>query len=121
MSRILVIDDQLAMAKFVSDSLVLAGFEVQALTESTIACAVAREFKPDLVIVDLDMPHLDGYSVVKQLRQERQFLKTPVLILTKSAVMQSTPDQDFAMLPKTSSVLMLTQQVRKLLAAHHGL
>jgi CheY-like chemotaxis protein len=47
----------------------------------------AHEHRPDLIILDLHMPKLDGFGVIRQLRSEEDFAATPILALTASAMM----------------------------------
>jgi CheY-like chemotaxis protein len=46
----------------------------------------AREWKPDLIILDLHMPGLDGFAVVQEIRRDRELASVPVMALTASAM-----------------------------------
>jgi DNA-binding NarL/FixJ family response regulator len=83
-ARILVIDDQLANVALLEDLLEQAGYTaVKGITDARLAAPTFHEFRPDLVLLDLVMPHLDGFGVMAQLRPqipEGTFL--PILVLT---------------------------------------
>jgi two-component system alkaline phosphatase synthesis response regulator PhoP len=79
MKTILVVDDEPKITNLVRDYLVRAGFEVLAARDGREALAAARECKPDLLIVDLGLPDIDGLDVTHTLRKESS---VPVIILT---------------------------------------
>lgn len=83
-SRILVVDDQLANVALLEDLLEQAGYTaVKGITDARLAAPAFHEFRPDLVLLDLVMPHLDGFGVMAQLRPQiadGAFL--PILVLT---------------------------------------
>jgi len=57
-------------------------FEVREENKATYAVAAAREFKPDLIILDVIMPNLDGGDIFGQLQNDRHLKGTPVIFLT---------------------------------------
>jgi DNA-binding response OmpR family regulator len=77
--RILVVEDDEAIADVLRRSLRAEGHEVQSAADGVQALALAEQFVPDLVILDLGLPRLDGTEVLKRLRDEGD---VPVLILT---------------------------------------
>jgi two-component system OmpR family response regulator len=79
-ARLLVVDDEPNILELLSASLRFAGFDVATATNGTDALRVAASYRPDLVVLDVMMPGLDGFEVVKRLRQEEQ--RVPVLFLT---------------------------------------
>ena len=82
--RILIVDDEEPTARTLERVLVRYGFqEVRSTTDPRQVLAMFREFQPDLVMLDLHMPGLDGYSVIRQLTvrvPDGQFL--PILVLS---------------------------------------
>jgi DNA-binding response OmpR family regulator len=76
---ILVVDDESEIVHFVRAYLEDAGYRVVAASEGQEALFVARHEKPDLVILDLMMPGMDGWNFFRRYRQERD---TPVIMLT---------------------------------------
>jgi DNA-binding response OmpR family regulator len=78
-ARVLVVEDDEAIADVLRRSLRAEGHEVQSAADGVQALALAEQFVPDLVILDLGLPRLDGTEVLKRLRDEGD---VPVLILT---------------------------------------
>jgi len=79
-ARLLVVDDEPNIVELLSASLRFAGFEVHTASSGTQALARAAEVSPDLVVLDVMMPGLDGFEVVRRMRQDGQ--RAPILFLT---------------------------------------
>jgi len=79
-ARLLIVDDEPNIVELLSASLRFAGFEVATAATGMAALEVARNFRPDLLVLDVMMPGLDGFGVVRRLRSEGQ--RTPVVFLT---------------------------------------
>ena len=79
-ARLLVVDDEPNILELLATSLRFAGFEVITATNGREALAEARRSRPDLVVLDVMMPDMDGFSVVRRMRGEG--LSAPVLFLT---------------------------------------
>ena len=79
-ARLLVVDDEPNIRELLSASLRYAGFEVATAADGQQALALADSFRPDLLVLDVMMPGLDGFGVVRRLRQAGRH--TPVLFLT---------------------------------------
>ena len=83
MKRILAVDDSASMRQMVSFTLTGAGFEVVEAGDGAEAVAkLTGGAKPNLVITDLNMPNMDGISLIKAIRGMAAFKFTPVLMLT---------------------------------------
>jgi DNA-binding response OmpR family regulator len=81
--RILIVDDEVSFARMVKLNLEKSGkFEVRTENKATYAMAAAREFKPDLILLDVIMPSMDGGDVSHQLKRDRQFCEIPIIFLT---------------------------------------
>jgi len=78
--NILIVEDEQSIIKLVQFNLEKAGFEVEIATDGQIALEKVQQYKPDLVILDLMLPKVDGLEVCRRLRQEKQHI--PILILT---------------------------------------
>ncbi|MCC6146032.1 MAG: response regulator transcription factor [Anaerolineaceae bacterium] len=76
---ILVVDDQSSVRQLLQDYLTEQGFRVLIATDGQTAIYTARHEQPDLILLDIMMPKMDGYQFLRQFRQERQ---TPVIIIT---------------------------------------
>ena len=77
--RILIVEDDAALARVLRDNFVFDGFEVECVADGDLAIGKAREFAPDLVILDVTLPGRDGFELVSPLRRGGQ---TPVIMLT---------------------------------------
>jgi two-component system, OmpR family, alkaline phosphatase synthesis response regulator PhoP len=80
MSRVLVVEDNADMAFGLGNNLEIEGHEVEVARDGRTGLERARQGKPDLIILDLMLPGLDGFRLLKALREEG--LEMPVLILT---------------------------------------
>jgi len=85
--KILIADDAATGRELVRTVLEDAGYEVVEACDGVQAVERAHQHRPDLIILDLHMPGLDGFAVMQQLRSEEQFAATPVMALTASAMM----------------------------------
>ena len=79
-TRVLVVDDEPNIAALLGATLRLIKFEVRTAADGTAALREAAEFKPDLVVLDVMLPDLDGFEVARRLRGSDQTV--PVLFLT---------------------------------------
>ena len=79
-ARLLVVDDEPNILELLATSLRFAGFEVATATNGREALTEARRLRPDLVVLDVMMPDMDGFSVVRRMRGEGT--TAPVLFLT---------------------------------------
>jgi len=77
--RVLVVDDEPGILRFVSISLRLAGFEVSTTTSGEEALELAQSQKPDVMLLDIFMQPLSGFSVLERLRA---FSQMPVIVFT---------------------------------------
>lgn len=80
--KILVIDDAEHIVEFIKLGLKYEGFQVEAAPDGPQGLAAAQRINPDLVILDLMMPGMDGLEVCRRLRSNPTTQKTPILILT---------------------------------------
>jgi two-component system OmpR family response regulator len=83
--RILVVDDEATLAELITIALRYEGWEVRTAADGRMAVRVAREFRPDAVVLDIMLPDVDGLEVLRRMRVDAPRL--PVLFLTaKDAV-----------------------------------
>lgn len=80
--RILAVDDQKQIARMVQISLEQAGFVVDLAYDGQEALQKVEENKPDLVVLDVMMPGMDGWEVLRELRAHEQTVDLPVVMLT---------------------------------------
>jgi DNA-binding response OmpR family regulator len=79
MKTILLVDDELKILRLARDYLEHAGFTVLITETGTNALAIARQSRPDLIVLDLGLPDLDGLDVARALRKESN---VPIIMLT---------------------------------------
>jgi two-component system cell cycle response regulator len=84
--QILIADDRPSSRELLRLVLERAGYDVTEAEDGERALTQAREGSPDLILLDLQMPGLDGYGVLAALRAEARFAQVPVLALTASAM-----------------------------------
>lgn len=83
--RLLVVDDEATVRELLSAALRFAGFQVIAAATATEAVAAATGEPPDLVLLDIMLPDMDGFEVVRRLREQRSDSRSgpvPILFLT---------------------------------------
>jgi two-component system chemotaxis response regulator CheY len=89
--QILIVDDSATVRKFVAVSLGMQGFEVVAACDGMDALEKLPKGKFELVITDLNMPNMDGFGLIKALRENPEYHEIPIIILT-SLSDQATKD-----------------------------
>ena len=82
MTKILIVDDDIHVTDLLGKVLSAEGYETIAVNDSSTAIEVAVSTNPDLVILDLMMPPPDGFKVCRLLREDPNFMYTPILIVT---------------------------------------
>jgi two-component system alkaline phosphatase synthesis response regulator PhoP len=80
--KILVVDDEAVLVETMAYNLEQAGYQVITVADGASALEAARRIKPDLIILDIMLPEMDGFEVCRQLRQERATATTPIMMLT---------------------------------------
>lgn len=86
MKRILVAEDRPASLELIVTVLEAAGYDVIGALDGREALEKALNTSIDLFLLDLQMPQLDGFQVLIQLRKEAKFANTPIVALTASAM-----------------------------------
>ncbi|MEV0274651.1 MAG: response regulator transcription factor [Hamadaea sp.] len=79
-AKLLVVEDDPNIVELLSASLRFAGFEVRTATSGSAGVAAFKESRPDLVVLDVMLPDLDGFEVIRQMRSDG--VRTPVVFLT---------------------------------------
>ena len=87
MKKVLVADDKATGRELVRTVLENSGYQVFEASDGEAAVAEAHRIHPDLIILDIHMPGLDGFAVIEKLRGEACFSATPIIALTASAMM----------------------------------
>lgn len=82
MSKILVVDDDRAINELIKVNLKLAGYDVIQAFDGTQGFALAKQELPNMLILDVMMPNVDGYTVAQRVRQNETTKTIPILMLT---------------------------------------
>lgn len=81
-ARILVVDDEPEITDIVETFLTESGYTVGVENNAQAAIEAAKKFLPDLILLDIMMPGMDGYSICNQIKAEPQLAHIPVIFLT---------------------------------------
>jgi DNA-binding response OmpR family regulator len=82
MSRLLIIDDDRDTTRLLELILSREGYEVKAINDSCGAVDAAVSYQPDLILLDLMMPVIDGFEVCRNLQSQSQLKHTPIVFFT---------------------------------------
>lgn len=117
--RILVVDDEIYIVHILEFSLTMEGYTVLTASNGEEALKMIEQERPDLVVLDIMMPKLDGYEVCRHLRADERFGNLPVILLSakgrpvdREAGLQAGADDYIA---KPFSPRKLLEKIRELL------
>jgi chemosensory pili system protein ChpA (sensor histidine kinase/response regulator) len=80
--RILVVDDSVTVRKVTTRLLERNGMEVLTAKDGVDALSVLQEHKPDLILLDIEMPRMDGFEVATQVRHDSRLKEIPIIMIT---------------------------------------
>lgn len=84
--KILLVEDNAANRMVFEDLLTADGYEVRSVTQAEDALVLAREFAPDLVLMDIQLPGMDGLTATRILREDKATRDIPIIALTSFAM-----------------------------------
>jgi two-component system, cell cycle response regulator DivK len=82
LARILIVEDNALNIKLFCDLLAAHGHQPEAVTDSRVALDAARNFAPDLVITDIQLPHVSGLDLIHLIRDDETLSKVPIMAVT---------------------------------------
>ncbi|MBI3162736.1 MAG: response regulator [Chloroflexi bacterium] len=82
-----VIEDDEDLSNIFAEALIAAGFEVETIRDGALAQQRLKEAEPELIILDMHLPHVDGATLLKQVRADERLKGTRVLITTADALL----------------------------------
>jgi two-component system, cell cycle response regulator DivK len=82
LAKILIVEDNALNIKLFCDLLAAHGHEPEAVTDSRNALEAARGFAPDLVITDIQLPHISGLELIRMIRNDDQLAGVPIMAVT---------------------------------------
>ncbi len=117
--KILVVDDSAMIRRLVVSVVQQLGYRALEAPDGASALALARQFHPDLVILDVKMPDMDGLEVLRAIRREAGLTKTPVLMLStesdRDAITRALSCRASEYLVKPVGVTELKRRIARLL------
>jgi len=123
-ARVLVVDDEEIMTAMISALLDVAGHEVRQASDGVGACHAMADYTPDVIVSDLAMPRMDGFELLRKVRQDPHLRDIPVIILTAHGEVENRI-QAFQLgadgfLVKPFSTSLLVDKVNELAAGRSG-
>lgn len=82
LAKILVVEDDVVIGAMYKTKLELDGFEVLSASNGLMGLEMAKKEKVDLILLDIIMPQLDGFSVLSEIKSDPKIKNTPVIMLT---------------------------------------
>jgi two-component system, cell cycle response regulator DivK len=82
LAKILIVEDNALNIKLFCDLLAAHGHQPEAVTDSRNAIDAARAFDPDLVITDIQLPHVSGLELIRLIRKDEELAKVPIMAVT---------------------------------------
>jgi two-component system cell cycle response regulator DivK len=82
LAKILIVEDNALNIKLFCDLLAAHGHQPEAVTDSRNAIDAARAFDPDLVITDIQLPHVSGLDLIRLIRKDEELAKVPIMAVT---------------------------------------
>jgi diguanylate cyclase (GGDEF)-like protein len=120
-ARLLIVDDDLLIRMLAAESLKAAGFEVTEAGDGAGGLAQMEKCRPDLVLLDVMMPGIDGYEVCRELRRRPELARIPVIMLTglgdTASIDRAYESGATDFLTKPINATLLTYRVRYALRA----
>jgi two-component system, cell cycle response regulator DivK len=124
LAKILIVEDNALNIKLFCDLLAAHGHQPEAVTDSRNALEAARGFSPDLVITDIQLPHVSGLDLIRMIRKDEHLARVPIMAVTAYSAhgdeerIRAAGAQ--AYVSKPISVVKFAQTVDELLASHEG-
>ena len=115
-TKILLVDDNAPYLRMLSANLKGMGFEVALTTNPLEALALAHQFRPDVMLLDVVMPQQDGGDLFNTVRADPVFKKTPILFVT-AATTKVTYNNGMIFIPKPVKLDVLNAEIQKALGA----
>ena len=82
LAKILIVEDNALNIKLFCDLLAAHGHKPEAVTDSRNALDAAKQFEPDLVITDIQLPHVSGLDLIRMIRKDEQLAEVPIMAVT---------------------------------------
>ena len=80
--KVLIVEDEIAILNPYKDYLLMRGFDVQVATDGDQALTVCGQFMPNIILLDIMLPKIDGLEVLKQIKAEERYKDIKIILLT---------------------------------------
>lgn len=80
--RVLIVEDDAMLSRVLSESLKLEKFKIEVVADGSLVLSEAIKFQPHIILLDLILPGIDGFEVLKQLKEETKTVNIPVVVLS---------------------------------------
>ena len=87
--KILIVDDEIGVREYLAESLSQNGYEISMATDGREGLTKTERFRPDLILLDVMMPVMDGWKMLAQLRAQEKTRNIPVVMLTAKSDTES--------------------------------
>jgi len=121
--RILLIDDEPTMVKTVGKRLEVSGYEVLIAMDALEALTKARSENPDIIVLDMNLPTMNGFEICRALKQDSSINQIPIIIFTSQAAEMGFDEQwchdvgaSAYVAKHEGGVPVLLEQIKKLLS-----
>ncbi len=119
MKKLLIVDDEVGFLEMVRSRMESAGFEVIVAQDGQTALEMAQSANPDLIVLDIMLPKIDGYKVCGLLKNDTRYMKTPIILFSvkaheKDEIVANEVHAD-AYITKLTGTKKLLGEIKKLL------
>jgi len=111
---IMVVDDSLTVRKITSRMLTRAGYHVVTATDGVDALEKLVDFTPDVMLLDIEMPRMDGFALARELRRDPKTHDMPIIMITSRT---ADKHREYAM--QLGSIPILASLTRRMIVAEH--
>lgn len=124
-NKILIVEDEKSIAQAYSDHLTREGYNINLAYDGIEGLAMAKTIMPDLILLDIVMPKMDGISMLRRLKEDPQLDEIPVIILTnlesKESAMEAYKMGSSNYLVKTNySLDDVTNKIKDVIVSRYG-
>lgn len=80
--KVLIVEDDALLSQILMEEFEATGFKIASVSDGLKAFEVTREFKPDVILLDLILPGIDGFAILKSLKSEEETKDIPVVVIS---------------------------------------
>lgn len=80
--KILIVEDEMVLSKVLKEKFEHSDFECEVASDGEMAVTMAKSFKPDIIVLDLVLPKKNGFTVLKEVKEDPDLKQTPVIVVS---------------------------------------